>query len=80
MTEGWWPWGHPQVWSHILSVRMSPKHRGLLEGETVRSVQSLQSHYPAPSLQSEVIAISTETHAQDLQDPVQGPGRSRAAG
>ena len=53
-----------------------PKTPGLLERETVRSVQSLQSHYPSPSLQSEVIAISTETHAQDLQDPLQGPGCS----
>lgn len=66
MAEGWWPWDHPQVWSHRVSVRMSPKHQGLLERETVRSVQSLQSHYPTFSLQSEVIAVSTETHAQDL--------------
>lgn len=76
MPDGRWPCGHPQFWSHRVSVRMSRKHQGLLERETVKSVQSLQSHCPAPALQSEVIAVSTETHAQDLQDPLQGPGRS----
>lgn len=32
------------------------------------------------SLQSEAAAVATETHPQDLQDPLQGPGRARAAG
>lgn len=34
----------------------------------------------SPSLQSEAPAVAAETYPQDLQDPLQGPGRPGAAG